>query len=63
MVILDLDKNSINRDKFLVEKRSITAKSQENSCKLVPSLRASKRCTDADKIEYLNKMTNLTDLD
>jgi hypothetical protein len=61
MVILDVDKSGIARQKLLVNKRSITAKSQENSCKLIPSFRPTKRCSDAHKIQYLNQMTNSTD--
>ena len=53
LIILDVDKSASTREKILANKRSITAKSQETSCKLIPSLKPSKRCTDADKKQYL----------
>ena len=53
-VILDVDKGASTREKVLANKRSITAKSHDHSCKLIPSLKPSKRCTDAEKKQYLH---------
>jgi len=63
LIILDVDKSGMSREKILANKRSITAKSHDNSTKLIPSLRTNKRVTDADKKQYAQQMTNSRDSD